>query len=65
MLTLTKTEMIDARDSLKQAEIICAKVRGIYISAGYVAGARLLNAVLGMLADEIAALDKAIGAVKP
>jgi hypothetical protein len=62
---LTQAEMIGARDDLRQAEGICVTVRGIYLSAGYIAGARLLNAILGLLADEIAALDKAIAAGQP
>ncbi len=62
---LTQVEMISARDDLRQAQNLCAKVRGIYLSAGYIAGARTLNNVLGLLADEIAALDKAIAGGKP
>jgi len=62
---LTQAEMINARDDLRQAESLCAKVRGLYLGAGYVAGARILGTVLALLADEIAALDKAIGAAKP
>ena len=57
---LSIPELIAARDSLRQAENIVAKVRGVYLSAGYIAGARILNDVIGLLADEIAALDKAI-----
>jgi hypothetical protein len=62
---LTQAEMIGARDDLRQAENLCAHVRGIYLSAGYIAGARLLNAILGLLADEIAVLDKAIAGGQP
>jgi len=62
---LTQQEMISARDDLRQAETLCAGVRGIYLSAGYISGARLLNDILGLIADEIAALNKAIGAPKP
>jgi hypothetical protein len=47
---------------LKSSAPRCA---GFYLSAGYIAGARLLNAILGLLADEIAALDKAIAGGKP
>ena len=57
---LTIPELTDARDSLRQAENIAARVRGVFLSAGYIQGARILNAAIGLLADEIAALDKAI-----
>ena len=32
------------------------------VSAGYIHGARVLNDVIGLLADEIEVIDKAIGA---
>lgn len=57
---LTKTEMASARDSLRSAESLIAAVRGLYLSAGYVQGARLMNNALALLADEIAALEKAL-----
>jgi hypothetical protein len=57
---LTIAEMTDARDQLKQADNLVAAVRGVFLSAGYIQGARILNDVIGLLADEIAALDKAI-----
>jgi hypothetical protein len=56
---LTQAELTSARDDLRAAESLIARVRGIFLSAGYIHGARLMNAVLGLLADEIAALDKA------
>lgn len=59
---LTQAELTDARDSLRQAEIIIARIRGVFLSAGNIDGARLLNEVVGLLADEIAALDKTIAA---
>ncbi len=62
---LTIPEMIDARDSLRQAEIIIARIRGVFLAGGDVRGARLLNDAIGLLADEIDALDRAIGAAKP
>ena len=65
MAMLTQAEMIAARDDLKACESLCAKLRGVYLSAGCVAGARILNTILGLLADEIAALDKAIAGGKP
>ena len=62
---LTIPEMTDARDKLRQAENLVSAVRGMFISAGYAHGARIMNDVLTLLADEIVALDKAIGAAKP
>ncbi len=62
---LSLAEMTDARDSLHQAEALAARIRGLYVSAGYFQGARILNDVIGLLADEIAALEKAIGTPKP
>jgi hypothetical protein len=37
----------------------------VYVSAGYAHGARILNDVIGLLADEIAALERAIAGAKP
>lgn len=62
---LTIAEMTDARDSLRQAEGLAARIRGVFLSAGYVRGARVLNDVIRLLADEVAALDKAISGSKP
>ena len=57
---LTIPEM--ARDKLRQADSLIAAVRGVFITAGYVHGARVMNDAINLLADEIAALNKAIGA---
>jgi hypothetical protein len=62
---LTQAEMTTARDDLRQAESLIGCVHGVFRSAGYAQGARFLKAALGMIADEIAALDKAIGRAKP
>ena len=62
---LTIPEMTDARDKLRQADILIAAVRGIFISGGDVQGARLLNDAINLISDEIAGLDKVIGAAKP
>ena len=58
---LTTQELQEARAELSQAGNLIEAVRVIYLSAGYVEGARLLNDVGHMLSDEIAALGKAIG----
>jgi len=64
-MQLTVPEMTDARDKLRQAEILIAVVRGMFLTAGHTQGARLLNDAIGLLADEIAELDRALGAAKP
>lgn len=62
---LTQAELTNARDQLRQADILIAAVRGMFISGGYVQGARLLNDAINLISDEIAELDRAIGAAKP
>ena len=57
--------MTDARDKLRQADILIAAVRGMFISGGDVRGARLLNDAINLISDEIAELDRVIGAAKP
>ena len=57
----TISELTNFRDSLRQTESIVARVRGVFLSAGYAHGARVLGDVLTLLADQIAALDRAIG----
>ena len=62
---LTIPEMTDARDKLRQADILIAAVRGIFISGGDVRGARLLQDAVNLVSDEVDALDRAIAATKP
>jgi hypothetical protein len=62
---LTIPELTDARDKLRHADILIAVVRGMFITGGHVHGARVLNDVIGLLADEISALDKAISSSQP
>ena len=57
---LTQAELTDARDTLSAAKALIASVRSLLLSGGEVASARLLNDALGILSDEIAALDKAL-----
>ncbi len=59
---LTLPELTDAREKLRQADILIAAVRAVFISGNYAHGARVLNDILGLLADQLSALDKAIGA---
>ena len=62
---LTPAETTTARDDLRQAESLITRVHAVFLTAGYTQGARFLNAVLGLLADEIAALEKAIAGARP
>ena len=62
---LTIPEMTSARDQLKNASAIIEAVRVLFLGAGYIHGARLLNGSVVLLADEITALDKAIGGARP
>ena len=57
---LTIPEMTDAREKLSAASALVDAVRVLYLSTGSIDGARLLNDVVGLIGDEIAALDKAI-----
>ena len=43
---LTVSEMTDASDKLKQADSLIAAVRGIFLTAGDVQGARIMNDIL-------------------
>jgi hypothetical protein len=61
---LTIAEMTDARDKLSAAAAMIGTVRLLLMYGGCIDGARILNDVIGLLADEIAALDKAIGGAR-
>jgi hypothetical protein len=64
-LPLTIVELAAAADDLRQAEALAARVRGIFLTAGnYVTAARV-NDIIGRLADEVAAIDRAIQVTKP
>ena len=62
---LTVQEMTDARDKLRTAGALIEAVRIVFLSGGYVPGARVLKDVAELIADEGAALDKLIGVAKP
>jgi hypothetical protein len=57
--------LTDARDKLRTVVNLIEAVRGVFLSAGYIQGARLLQDAIGLLSDEIAALDKALSGAKP
>jgi hypothetical protein len=61
---LTTAELTDAREKLHQANLLTEAVRGVFLGGAYIEGARLLNEVAHLLADEIAALDKSIDGKK-
>jgi len=42
-----------------------SQCQSVFITAGYVQGARIMKDAINLLADEIAALNKAIGGAKP
>jgi hypothetical protein len=57
--------MTDARAKLDAAGALIEAVRVVFLSAGYIPGARTLNGVVEEIADEISALDKLIAGVQP
>jgi hypothetical protein len=62
---LTIVELTTAADALRQAEALVARVRGIFLTAGDYATAARVNDIIGRLADEVAAIERAIQAAKP
>ncbi len=57
---LATAELTDAREKLYQANLLIEAVRGVFLGGAYIEGARMLNEVAHLLADEITALDKSI-----
>ena len=60
---LTLSEMTDARERLRQAQVLVSGVRDMFIAASE--PALLITEITRAIEDEIAALDKTIGAAKP
>jgi hypothetical protein len=54
---LTLVELIACRDKLRDANALVSQVRGAFIVAQYMQGARVANDVLGLIADLIRSLD--------
>jgi hypothetical protein len=54
---LTLVEVISCRDKLRDANALVSQVRGAFIVAQYMQGARVANDVLGLIADLIRSLD--------
>jgi len=46
--------LTDGRDKLRTVVNLIEAVRGVFLSAGYIQGARLLQDAIGLLSDEIA-----------
>lgn len=57
---LSTEEMIAAKEKLNVARALIEGVRSVFLCAANIDGARMLNEVTNLLADEIAALDKSI-----
>ena len=55
MAELSRAELEEALTKLRQAEALVAEVRTTYLDSGDVNGARLLNEIVNLLSDEIAA----------
>ena len=53
---------IDRYSANRPVRLIASCIAPGAVSAAYIHGARVLNDVIGLLADEIAVIDKAIGA---
>ena len=52
------TKPVAARDALRRADIALARVRGVFISAGY--GPAAVNAMLDKIAHLISRIDRAL-----
>jgi hypothetical protein len=59
---LTVPELTDAREKLRTALTLIDDVKSLFLGGAYIEGARMMNEITHLLADEIAALDKQIGA---
>ena len=65
---LTLVELISCRDKLRDANALVSQVRGAFLVARYMHGARVANDILVLIADIIRSLDvveKTITAGKP
>jgi hypothetical protein len=58
---LTIAELSDACAELRSARLTIEALRVLFLSGGHSADARRLNDAVGMIAEEIAVLDSAIG----
>lgn len=54
---LTLVEVIACREKLRDADLLISQVRGAFVVAQYIHGARIANDILGLIADIIRSLD--------
>jgi hypothetical protein len=59
---LTVPELTDAREKLRTALTLIDDVKGLFLGGAYIEGARMMNEITHLLADEISAIDKQIAA---
>jgi hypothetical protein len=61
---LTLVEIIANRDKLREADVLLSQVRGAFLVAQFMHGARLANDILGLIADLLRELDSMEAALK-
>ena len=54
---LTQVEIIACRDKLREADMLLSQVRGAFLVAQFMHGARIANDILGLIADLLRDLD--------
>ncbi|MGA8770976.1 MAG: hypothetical protein WB610_11470 [Rhodomicrobium sp.] len=54
---LTSVEIIACRDKLREADVLLSQVRGAFLVAQFMHGARIANDILGLVADLLRELD--------
>jgi hypothetical protein len=54
---LTLVEIIACRDKLREADVLLSQVRGAFLVAQSMHGARIANDILGLIADLLRDLD--------
>ena len=54
---LTLVEIIANRDKLREADVLLSQVRGAFLVAQFMHGARITNDILGLIADLLRELD--------
>jgi len=54
---LTLVEIIASRDKLREADLLVSRVRGAFLVAQFMHGARVANDILGLIEDLLRDLD--------
>ncbi len=62
---LTQVEIIANRDKLREADVLLSQVRGAFLVAQSMRGARIANDILGLIADILRELDAMEATLKP